>query len=448
MNRPLPCAVVVAACALAACNDQPTGPAPATLEIVQAPSAVGAPGWELIDTLKVRAVDPEGQPLAGVRVIWDIRQGGGSVAAESDVTDADGISAAVWTLGAAGGLNGVRASVLEGGVAEFHATGEAFRVERLASRWGLGCGLVDGVIWCWGDDFWASGDPVSHNGEFGWSDYGPVRVEGGSGFVDLALGGSFLVCGLDAVGSVSCASQSARELAPVVGLPPVWRLSNSRYPQCGLAVADSTPWCWGSELQAAQLPGVPALSDLSSHSSGGGPELACGLRPDSTTICWGDGPLGDGSSGSSSTPVVVAGGHQFVELAVGSRFACGRASTGDVWCWGEDGSGQKVLTPSLVSTGSFVLGAEAQFAQVLTGPGGITRWERAGSSPVEHPGGVEAVPIDDFAANGSISCMQTVDMQVYCFDEMFERSSVLGWHRYSPVQPLRRASPASNRQPE
>ncbi|MEZ4412540.1 MAG: hypothetical protein R2910_06110 [Gemmatimonadales bacterium] len=46
--------------ASAACNDQPTEPGPAELVIMQAPSTVGAPGWELIDTLIVRAVDASG----------------------------------------------------------------------------------------------------------------------------------------------------------------------------------------------------------------------------------------------------------------------------------------------------------------------------------------------------------------------------------------------------
>ncbi len=62
------CLVVAAPITLvAACNDQPTEPGPAELVVVQAPSTVGAPGWELIDTLIVRAVDPSGRRGRGSR---------------------------------------------------------------------------------------------------------------------------------------------------------------------------------------------------------------------------------------------------------------------------------------------------------------------------------------------------------------------------------------------
>ncbi len=134
MTQLIRASLVCAAGALAlGCNDQPTEPGPTELVIVQAPSTVGAPGWELIDTLVVRAVDPSGQPRAGVKVTWAVRQGGGSIAPTADVTDADGYAKAVWTLGGRSGVNQVRARTVEGSQADFESTGEAFRADVVAS---------------------------------------------------------------------------------------------------------------------------------------------------------------------------------------------------------------------------------------------------------------------------------------------------------------------------
>ncbi len=135
------CLVVAAPITLvAACNDQPTEPGPPELVVVQAPSTVGAPGWELIDTLIVRAVDASGSPRAGVKVTWTVRQGGGSIAPTAETTDADGYAKAVWTLGSTSGVNKARANTLAGAQADFESTGEAFRADRLVSGWGIGCG--------------------------------------------------------------------------------------------------------------------------------------------------------------------------------------------------------------------------------------------------------------------------------------------------------------------
>ena len=38
---------------------------------------------------------------------------------------------------------------------------------------------------------------------------------------------------------------------------------------------------------------------------------------------------------SNLNPVAVAGGHSFVELAAGQTHACGVATSGQVYCWGD-----------------------------------------------------------------------------------------------------------------
>jgi hypothetical protein len=169
---------------------------------------------------------------------------------------------------------------------------------------------------------------------------------------------------------------------------------------------------------------------------------ACGLRADSTAACWGEGPLGDSSTAASLSPVVVAGGHHFAELAVGQQFACGRTAAGDVWCWGKDYAdfaqvAPDLLVPTLATTGANQIAATLIYLQAMTGTGMI-RWQGAGFEPVSLPTGLEQLPVVGFAING-IGCVHLVDGQVYCYDEMFDNSSAPREDSYAPVQPPRSA---------
>lgn len=438
MTRLLPCGLALAVSALAACNDPPTGSTPTSLRIVQAPSAVGVPGWELIDTLIVRAVDPSGGPREGVTATWTVRRGGGSIAPLAETTDADGYARAVWTLGDAAGLNGVRASNADGAQVEFESAGEAFRAERVASGWGIGCGLSAGAIWCWGDAFWGSGEPVSHNPEPGLDDLAPLRVGAMSSFVDVSVSGDYTVCGLDIAGSVWCAAGPAPDLSFISGLPPISKLAGSSGAHCGLAAGDSLPWCWTATGGAAQVAGVPALVGM--WADGWSGEMTrCGLRADSTAICWGYGPLGDGSTFNSDTPVVVAGNHRFVELAVAIQFACGRTSAREVWCWGADEDGPPLFTPTLATSEAYSIGTDYHEVQALYGISQAVKWQGAAFGPAIEPTGLGSLPMVRQADNGSLTCLSLVDGQVYCYDEMFDGSgSPARYDAYSPVQPVRR----------
>ena len=154
---------------------------------------------------------------------------------------------------------------------------------------------MGGGIWCWGDAFWGSGEPASHNPTPGWIDLAPLRVGSASSFVDLSVDSDYSVCGLDAHGAVWCATGTANDMALIAGLPPIRRLAAGFGAHCGLTASDSTPWCWGATGGAAPLAGMPALIGMWAD-GWNGVTTRCGLRADSTAICWGQGPLGDGST--------------------------------------------------------------------------------------------------------------------------------------------------------
>ena len=388
------------------CNDSTSPPSPTSLQIVQGPPLVGVPGYLLIDTLRVRLVDGEGRPRAGEPISWTIRLGGGTVTPLGAVTDAQGMASARWALGASG-INQVEARSLLDSVVSFQTTAGAFQVERLDSGYSLACGLKTGDIWCWGRGSWVENDPVSVGPapfEYGYT--APGLVAAGQNFTDLAVAGSDAVCALDQVGVVKCFMQSG-PVNPAV--PPMRVIAGSTWNHaCGLTMADSTAWCWDLFAgTAAAIPSSPLFIALEMDASAQ-TYTACGLLPDSTAACWGDGPLGDGSFNSSPTPVPVSGGHKFAELAVGDDFACGRESDGGVWCWGRNYDGQLGIvgpdapSPVFVTDGVTRIAAAIRTVIALRF-GSVVRWGlfglTGGGNPLTPLASVAGLPVVDFSSN-------------------------------------------------
>lgn len=76
-----------------------------------------------------------------------------------------------------------------------------------------------------------------------------------------------------------------------------------------------------------------------------GDNFSCGLRTSGRLYCWGfdaEGQLGDGPPfASQSAPVEVAGGAtNWASVDAGGSHACARRTTGRLFCWGQDVFGQ------------------------------------------------------------------------------------------------------------
>ncbi len=186
--------------------------------------------------------------------------------------------------------------------------------ESLASRT---CGLsVDGEAFCWG----TSAAGLLGNGWAFWPAplqvfSVPVPVSGDEAFVSLALGWQS-TCALTAVGEAHC-------------------------------------WGVAQPPDFSHVP-VQLVGGLTFASIDVGPDAACGVTPDGTGYCWGsnrDFQLGTGTLEfdsefqpvgiDSRVPEEVFGGHLFLSIEVGDRFACGLTSGGVAYCWGQGGgSGQ------------------------------------------------------------------------------------------------------------
>jgi len=128
---------------------------------------------------------------------------------------------------------------------------------------------------------------------------------------------------------------------------------------CALDI-DGAAWCWGHDrngelgVDTTTLAPRAITSDRPKRVAGGmrftaiaaGEGFTCALTATGAAYCWGTNrdfqlgnaaALGGGcSSPCSTTPVLVAGGHQFRKLFVNST-ACGVTTSDALYCWGRIG---------------------------------------------------------------------------------------------------------------
>ena len=128
-------------------------------------------------------------------------------------------------------------------------------------------------------------------------------------------------------------------------------------------------WCWGDDSygelgnntttttpQSTRVPvytgGV--LSGVTLTQIVAGQNFTCALATTGNAYCWGnDGTiagdpataLGNGTTGASSVPVLVSGGLNFADITAGGDFACGVTTAGAAYCWGNNQNGQLGAVP-------------------------------------------------------------------------------------------------------
>jgi large repetitive protein len=93
------------------------------LERVSGDGQSALAGTSVPEPLVVRAKDGSGNPVADLAVTWVIGSGGGSLAPETGLTDAQGRASTRWTLGVTPGANTATAVVSGVGTVGFTATG-------------------------------------------------------------------------------------------------------------------------------------------------------------------------------------------------------------------------------------------------------------------------------------------------------------------------------------
>lgn len=236
------------------------------------------------------------------------------------------------------------------------------------------CGLDEaGDSWCWGrNEFGQLGtsDPPDACPApfFGGSvpcAVGAVRVSA-EPFVDL-VGGHYHTCGLTAAGRAYCwgsnengqlgdgTTASGPVPLPVAGDHRFRSLAASERRTCGVRENDDALLCWGlgpfpiDDGEAASLTEPARVAGALTFSSVAVGRVTCGVSTEGDTWCWGAadrGALGVPAEALTCdadpcmVPQRVADAPAFVEVVVGTAFACGLSAEGAAWCWGANEIGQ------------------------------------------------------------------------------------------------------------
>jgi alpha-tubulin suppressor-like RCC1 family protein len=335
---------------VAACSDNPNEnrPVPAEIRLISAAEVSGTPGWPVADSVVVEVLDASGNPLSGAVVNWavDENNGGGSIGRSSELSDANGRAAAVWTLGSAEGVQTLMVYPATRQLIQVTVTATAttLHAASVTLSGGAACALtVAGQALCWGHNFF-----------------------GQLGIATVGVGDSAIVP------------------TPVSGSQTFSSLTSSDGHVCGLT-ADGAAWCWGSNQQGEAGTGstdetvpvpTPVQTDLrfTSIAAGGTGFLnaTCGLTASGEAWCWGDNSyaqLGNGTTESSRVPVRVQTDVQFASLWMGFWHNCAFATSGELWCWGEQewDPGAFGAGPAGLHTTPVVVHPERRFTQLALG---------------------------------------------------------------------------------
>jgi alpha-tubulin suppressor-like RCC1 family protein len=210
---------------------------------------------------------------------------------------------------------------------------------------------ANNVAFCWGQNY--DGELGDKDAEF--ESPTPVRVLGGLRFNSVVAGGVF-TCGVTTGHKAYC-----------------WGYNRDRNLGDGTSTIRTKPVAvLGGLVFRDVVAGGGYFDDLQETETT--PAHTCGVTPDNKAYCWGDNEnsqLGIGHGGIPvSQPVAVAGGLQFSKVVAGNAYTCGVTTGSVAYCWGENqwgqlgvGSTPGTAVPTKVAGGLF-------FTGVSTGPGG------------------------------------------------------------------------------
>lgn len=224
----------------------------------------------------------------------------------------------------------------------------------------------------------------------------PVDVRGAVRFAQISSG-SRHTCGIAADGAAFCWGSNgtaqlgntthrswAHQPVAVAGGRKYTAISAGVAHTCAIA-AGGAAWCWGEggygelgngKTEDSAVPvAVAGGISFTSISAGSGPS-ACGVATDGRGYCWGNdtyGQLGDGGEITGRTtdmklvPTPVAGGATFTSIAVGTQHACGILTSRSVMCWGNNTSGKLGAGTDAHSSTPVAVGGTFSFEQIDVG---------------------------------------------------------------------------------
>ena len=324
-------------------------------------------------------------------------------------------------------------------------------VEQLVVGAQHACGLLRGLLLCWGDNTHGqTGAPLMMASS-------PPTLVSGLPPVVAAAAGARHTCALDAQGQAWCwgdgergqLGQGAWEPSPrpvkVALNVPLTALSATDSHTCALD-AQGLAWCWGAGQEGQLGHGqrrdeplpvlVQGLRDVEQIAAGG--RHTCAVERGGVGRCWGAndrGQLGDNALLGSSVPTRVSGGFTLALIYAGQDHSCALSATATPMCWGANERGQLaeatrqprrtpifMSAPPLARITQLALGAHHTCALApgvdvyCAGAGDAGQLGTAGVVDLSVPASLAGPErFGSLAAGGDLSCAIDLDGLVWCW---------------------------------
>jgi alpha-tubulin suppressor-like RCC1 family protein len=250
---------------------------------------------------------------------------------------------------------------------------------------------------------------------------------------------------------------SVPEPVVVAGLTGITQVAAGYQRSCAIGNLGSI-WCWGGAMTTPT-----PLKDSNGADVLGAKVLAmgyvhnCFIDAGTTVRCWGDNSgnqLGQGAASAYTSPVVVqtATGPltDVVSLAAGDFHTCALKSNGDVVCWGQgpigDGTESAPRAVALAVTGATAIGSGAGHVCAAITTGGVKCWGANGNGQLGNMNTTSQlfpVNVADFAgllsgvtviaAESKNTCAIPASGRVVCWGAVFP-DALNGTNTYSPTE--------------
>lgn len=246
-----------------------------------------------------------------------------------------------------------------GGGAAMAEVDAAVTYKKVARGTSHACGITDGgVLKCWGKNDYAQMGTGSTSPSS--TTFDPTELDPGVLYKDVTAG-AYHSCAITTDNELKCWGTNSSLQALGTGGSPVAittvdagveyrQVSAGTSHTCAITMDDKLK-CWGNNASGQVGDGVGTGNNpvtaidsavtYSSVSTGGGHTCAI-TKNDKRLKCWGGGDYGElglNSTGKALVPTQVSDA-SYLTVATGIVGTCGIQTSGVMFCWGENGSGQ------------------------------------------------------------------------------------------------------------
>lgn len=218
------------------------------------------------------------------------------------------------------------------------------------------CALINnGNIKCWGKNLYGRGG----NGSYTRLIVTPTDVVDLTESIKVVSAGQEHTCAITSQNTLKCwGANSSGQLGigndstamtnkpmDVTNLSEVIAISSGFQKTCAATKSGSVKcWGWSGLQQFDNNPtDVAGITGNAIAVTAGG-QHSCALTVDGAVQCWGaneDGQLGNGNNSDSYSAVSVKGlPTTAIAISANYSYTCALLSSGEVWCWGSNSSGQ------------------------------------------------------------------------------------------------------------